>query len=59
MSLVNLTAVLTDAYEKKYAGGAFNIAGFEFLQTIRDSAVKHRFPVILNIAQVHYSQKNI
>jgi len=59
MSLVNLKTVLTDAYAKKYAVGAFNIASFDFLQTIRDTAVKHRSPVILNIAQVHFPYVNL
>ncbi|MCP4178016.1 MAG: ketose 1,6-bisphosphate aldolase [bacterium] len=54
MSLVNLNTVLADAYSKEYAVGAFNIASFEFLQAIRDTAVKHNSPVILNIAHVHF-----
>ena len=54
MSLVNLKTVLTHSSNNKYAVGAFNIASFEFLQAIRNTAVKHRSPVIFNIAQVHF-----
>jgi fructose-bisphosphate aldolase, class II len=54
MALVNLKTALEDAYKNKYAVGAFNIAGFEFLQSIRDAAEKNNSPVIFNIAQVHF-----
>ena len=54
MSLVNLKTVLTHSSNNKYAVRAFNIASFEFLQAIRNTAVKHRSPVIFNIAQVHF-----
>ncbi|HJO92642.1 MAG TPA: ketose 1,6-bisphosphate aldolase [Victivallales bacterium] len=59
MSLVNLKTVLEDAYNRKYAVGAFNIASFEFLQAIRDTAVQHSSPVIFNIAQVHFPFVNL
>ena len=59
MSLVNLKTALTHASDNKYAVGAFNIASFEFLQAIRDTAVKHRSPVIFNIAQVHFPFVNL
>jgi len=59
MSLVNLKTVLSDAHSKKYAVGAFNIASFEFLQSIRNTAVKHCSPVILNIAHVHFPFVNL
>ncbi len=54
MSLVNLKTNLDKAYREGYAVGAFNIASFEFLQSIRDAAKTMRSPVILNIAQVHF-----
>ena len=54
MSLINLKTALDSAYSNKYAVGAFNIAGFEFLQSIRNAAEKNNSPVIFNIAQVHF-----
>ena len=59
MSLINLKTALTKAHNGKYAVGAFNIAGFEFLQAIRDTAEKNNSPVIFNIAQVHFPYVNL
>ena len=54
MALVNLKTVLNHAHKNRYAVGAFNIAGFEFLQSIRNAAERNNSPVIFNIAQVHF-----
>lgn len=54
MSLVNLSAILLDAQQNRYAVGSFNIVNLEFLQAILTVAEKKRSPVILSIAEVHF-----
>ena len=53
MPLVNLSTVLKEAQEKKYAVGSFNLINLDFLQAIVRAAEKKRSPVILSIAEVH------
>lgn len=54
MALVNLKSVLTKAWQKGYAVGAFNIINLSFLEAIIDAARLKASPVILNIAEVHF-----
>jgi fructose-bisphosphate aldolase class II len=54
MSLVTLKTVLSKAYKKGYAVGAFNIINLTFLEAIIDAARRTASPVILNIAEVHF-----
>lgn len=54
MTLVTLKTVLTKAYRKGYAVGAFNIINLTFLEAIVDAARQTTSPVILNIAEVHF-----
>lgn len=53
MPLKNLEDVLQPAYRNQYAVGAFNIVNLEFLQAVVSAAEAMKFPVILNIAEVH------
>lgn len=43
--------VLTEAYEKGYAVGQFNVNGLEFLQAIVEVAEEERSPVILGVSE--------
>lgn len=54
MSLVNLSAILQDAQQNRYAVGSFNIVNLEFLQAILTAAERKRSPIILSIAEVHF-----
>jgi fructose-bisphosphate aldolase, class II len=53
MSLVTLQSMLSRAYQKGYAVGAFNIINLTFLEAITDAARWTASPVILNIAEIH------
>lgn len=54
MALVTLKTMLTKAYQKGYAVGAFNIINLTFLEAITDAARRTASPVILNVAEVHF-----
>lgn len=54
MPLASLKSVLTKAYQKRYAVGAFNVINLTFLEAITDAAHRTASPVILNIAEVHF-----
>lgn len=54
MALVSLKTMLTKAYQKGYAVGAFNIINLTFLEAITDAARRTVSPVILNVAEVHF-----
>jgi fructose-bisphosphate aldolase, class II len=53
MALVTLKSILSRAYQKGYAVGAFNIINLTFLEAITDAARRTASPVIFNIAEVH------
>jgi fructose-bisphosphate aldolase class II len=53
MALVTVKSMLSKAYQKGYAVGAFNIINLTFLEAITDAARLTASPVILNIAEVH------
>ncbi|RPI28962.1 MAG: ketose-bisphosphate aldolase [Acidobacteria bacterium] len=54
MPLVTLTDVLRDAAKARYAVGAFNVVGIEFLEAIMEAAEARRSPVILAIGEPHF-----
>ncbi len=55
MPLVNLKTVLAPAAANRYAVGAFNVINLGFLEAIVKAAQAKRSPVILNIAEAHFS----
>jgi len=59
MPLVSMKPVLKRAYQEQYAVGAFNIFNFNFLEAVCDAAIEKRSPVILNIAEAHFTYVNI
>ncbi len=59
MGLVNTVNMLHHAEQHSYAVGAFNVINLEFLNGILEAAEESRSPVILNIAEVHFSYINI
>lgn len=54
MALVTLKTLLSKAYQKGYAVGAFNIIDLTFLEAIIIAARRTASPVVLNIAEVHF-----
>ncbi len=54
MALVTLKSILSKAYQKGYAVGAFNVINLTFLEAIITAARRTASPVILNIAEVHF-----
>ncbi len=54
MTLVSMKPILTRAYEKGYAVGAFNLINLTFLEAIVDAARRMKSPVILNISEAHF-----
>lgn len=59
MGLVNTVDLLRHAEEHSYAIGAFNVISLEFLNGILEAAEEVKSPVILNIAEVHFTYVNI
>lgn len=59
MPLFPMKFLLSEAYENGYAVGAFNVINLEFLEAIVETAEQKRSPVILNIAEVHFSFVNL
>ena len=59
MGLVNTVDLLNHAEKHCYAVGAFNVINLEFLNGILEAAEAVKSPVILNIAEVHFSYVNI
>ena len=53
MSLVDLTSLLHQAKEERYAVGAFNVMNLETVQAVIGAAEEKRSPVIIEIAEVH------
>ena len=51
--LVTLKEILQDAYEKKYAVGAFNTVNLSSIRAVIDAAEALNQPVILQHAQIH------
>ena len=59
MGLVNTVKLLRHAEEHSYAIGAFNVINLEFLNGILEAAEEVKSPVILNIAEVHFTYVDI
>lgn len=54
MALLNMTSILRAAARSGYAVGAFNVVNLDFLESILNTAMRCKSPVILNIAEVHF-----
>jgi fructose-bisphosphate aldolase class II len=54
MALVNMKDMLEHAYRNRYAVGAFDLVGLEFLEGIIQAAEECRAPVILSLAESHF-----
>ena len=54
MPLESYATLLNDARRRKYAVGAFNIFGLEFLPAILEAAEEAASPVLLQINPIHY-----
>jgi len=55
MALVNMRDMLYHAYENNYAVGAFDLVSLDFLEAVIEAAESGRAPVILSIAEPHFS----
>ncbi|MFV9615771.1 MAG: class II fructose-bisphosphate aldolase [Gammaproteobacteria bacterium] len=55
MSLVNMRDMLNHAYENGYAVGAFDLVSLDFLEGIMDAAEHCDAPVILSLAESHFT----
>ncbi|PIE30014.1 ketose-bisphosphate aldolase [candidate division KSB3 bacterium] len=53
MSLIDLTSLLQQAQEERYAVGAFNVMNLETVQAVIGAAEATRSPVIIEVAEVH------
>lgn len=59
MPLVPLKEITDHSYKHEYAVGAFNVINFDFFEAIITAAEQESFPVILNIAEVHFPFINL
>jgi len=55
MPLTNMKDMLDHAYAHRYAVGAFDLVGLDFLEAIMTGAERARAPVILSLAESHFS----
>lgn len=55
MALVNMRDMLYHAHYNGYAVGAFDVVSLEFLEGIMDAAERCHSPVILSLAEPHFS----
>lgn len=54
MPLVHFADLLAHAYRQRYAVGAFDLVGLEFLEAVLSAAEATRAPVILSLAESHF-----
>lgn len=54
MPLVHFADLLAHAYRHRYAVGAFDLVGLEFLEAVLSGAERSRSPVILSLAESHF-----
>lgn len=54
MPLVHFADLLAHAYRHRYAVGAFDLVGLEFLEAVLSGAEATRAPVILSLAESHF-----
>jgi len=59
MALVNMRDMLLHAYENNYAVGAFDLVSLDFLEAVVDAAESSRAPVILSVAEHHFSHYDL
>lgn len=59
MALVDMRDMLQHAYENKYAIGAFDVVNLDMLQGIIEAAEACRAPVIIGLAEPHFSHFNL
>ncbi|MDH5425566.1 MAG: class II fructose-bisphosphate aldolase [Gammaproteobacteria bacterium] len=55
MAQVSMRDMLYHAYENNYAVGAFDLVSLDFLEAVIDAAERCRAPVILSIAEPHFT----
>ncbi len=59
MSLINLKDLLKHARLNKYAVGAFALTNIDFIESLLESALAKKSPIILLLAEVHFKYLNI
>ena len=59
MGLVNTIDLLNHAEKHSYAVGAFNVINLEFLNGVLEAAEAVKSPVIINIAEAHFTYVNM
>ena len=59
MAIVNLRDMIIHAYENNYAVGAFDLVSLEFLEGVIDAAERCRAPVILSLAEPHFTHYDV
>lgn len=59
MAIVNLRDMVNHAYQNSYAVGAFDLVSLEFLEGVIDAAERCRAPVILSLAEPHFTHYDI
>lgn len=59
MALVNMRDMLHHAYENDYAVGAFDLVSLDFLEATVDAAEASRAPVILSVAEHHFTHYDL
>ena len=55
MALVDLRDMIQHAYKNSYAVGAFDLVSLDFLEAVIGAAERSRAPVILSVAEPHFS----
>ncbi len=55
MPLVNMKEMMRHAYENGYAIGAFDLISLDFLEGVLNAAERASAPVILSLAESHFS----
>ncbi len=56
MALIDLTSLLEQAKQERYAVGAFNVMNLETVRAVIGAAEEKRSPVIIEIAEVHLEE---
>lgn len=59
MALVHMQDMLRHAYDNGYAVGSFDILSLDFLEGVLHAAERTRAPVILGLAEPHFSRYDI
>lgn len=56
MPLVNMRDLIHHAYENRYAVGAFDLVGLDFLEAVIEAGEQCRAPVILSVEEPHFTR---